>query len=68
MPGATTTLFSQALLLGQLAFPASPLPLQGASAVVWLEGPMGRALPEPLLNNCYVASLDDAGLTIICLD
>ncbi len=47
---------------------AAPLPLQGAQAIVWLEGPLGRSLPLNLLRDCYVADPSQRPLPVVCLD
>lgn len=62
-----------ALLLPLLASadlwtPSAPLPLNGAQAIVWLEGPLGRSLSMNMLRNCYVADPRQLPVAVVCLD
>ena len=54
--------------LGAFASPAMLLPLRGVPAIVWLEGPLGRALPENPLHNCYLVDPSQPSVSVVCLD
>lgn len=66
--GELARTLGKVLLMAQLTAPAASLPLKGADAVVWLEGPLRERTSIQLLVQCYVAEGDTDLIAVVCLD